>query len=196
MNRKGNCAIKVLLVLGFASSIQSTPTTITAPPVTENVVTHDKDDLRHYFGHCLHKKDVAKCLKTRMIDVMDDVITSNDPMSLKLFNLKMSLNKNPQFQGHYKATDTGRSFEDVVSQKLKSLLESRLISVKVADDAEESEDGNQTNEARKKKGDNKHGMHGMMMSGKAFCKNKFSLELSLFLFRCRHDGIRGANVSF
>lgn len=165
MNRKGNCAIKVLIVLGFVSTIQSTPTTITAPPVTENVVSHDKDDLRHYFGHCLHKKDVGKCLKTRMIDVMDDVITSNDPLSLKLFNLKMSLNKNPQFQGQNKATDTGRSFEDVVSQKLRSLLESRLISVKVADDTEDSIDAGQQNEARKKKGDNKHG-HSMMMSGK------------------------------
>jgi Protein of unknown function (DUF1676) len=161
-----SCAIKVLLVLGFASTIQSTPTTITAPPVTENVVSNDKDDLRHYFGHCLHKKDVTKCLKTRMIDVMDDIITSNDPMSLKLFNLKMSLNKNPQFhQSSHKSTDTGRSFEDVVSQKLRSLLESRLISVKVADDTEEGSDPDQPNEARKKKGDNKHG-HSMMMSGK------------------------------
>jgi Protein of unknown function (DUF1676) len=167
MKVKGNLAIKVLVVLGFVSSIFASPATITAPPVTDNDISSpDKDSLRHYFSHCLHKRDVAKCLKTRTIDVIDDVITSEDPLSVNLFNLKMSLNKNPQFKDSGDVVDTSRSFEDVISQKLKRLLESRLIQVKVADDSDEISTQSEPNEARKKKGGgNKHG-GSMMMSGK------------------------------
>lgn len=168
MKRRQSCALRVLLIIGFiVVSTLATPTTITAPPVvTENLVSHDKDDLRHMFGPCLHKKDVLKCLKHRVVEVVDDVIQSDEPMSLRMFNLKMSLNKNPQFKNVHKS-DTGRSFEDVMSHKLKNLLESRVIQVKVAEDeVNNAEAPSEINEARKKKGGG-GGKHGtMMMSGK------------------------------
>lgn len=162
MNRT-SCATKVLVALGLISTVLATPTTITAPPVaSDNVVPHEKDDLKHIFGHCLHKKDVSKCLKRRVIDVIDDVIQSDDPMSLNLFNVKMSLNKNPKFRENNAAADTGRSFDDIISTKLKSLLESRVIQMKLAGDETDETD---VNEARKKKDGGKHGQT-MMMSGK------------------------------
>lgn len=204
VNRKMNCqqsfALKVLLTIGFiAMSTLATPTTITAPPVvSENLVSHDKDDLKHIFGHCLHKKDVMKCLKHRVIEVVDDVIQSDDSMSLNLFNMKMSLKKNPQFKDAHDVMDTGRSFEDVMSQKLKNLLESRVIQVKLAEDeAENSDAQSELNEARKKKGGG-GGKHGtMMMSGKQNRRHPFSLsffELNAFSFRNGADGVFCSNV--
>jgi hypothetical protein len=117
MNLKVKCAMKVFLFLGFISTILATPTTITAPPVADNIVKQEKDDLKHIFGHCLHKKDVGKCLKNRVVDVIDDMIRTDDPMSVNLFNIKMSLNKNPQFK-EVRGGDTSRSFEDIISQKV------------------------------------------------------------------------------
>lgn len=160
--------MKFLFILGFVVFTSlATPTTITAPPVvTENLVHHEKDDLKQIFGHCLHKKDVMKCLKHRVIDVVDDVIQSDDPMSLNVFNVKMSIKKNPLFKD-VKTSDSGRSFEDVMSNKLKNLLESRVIQVKLAEDEVENvEIPSDVTEARKKKGGG-GGKHGtMMMSGK------------------------------
>lgn len=161
MNRRENYALRAFLLLGFLSSIFATPTTITAPPVADNVVSNDKDDLKQFFGHCLHRKDVTKCLKHRVIDVIDDVTQSEDPLSLNLFNINMSLNKNPHFEESNHAADTSRTFEDIISRKLKNLIESRVIQVKLVDDSKEHSD-----EARKKKDGGKHG-HTMMMSGKS-----------------------------
>lgn len=161
--------MKVFLVLGFIAMASPTPTTITAPPVvTDNVVNNEKDDLKNIFGQCLHKKDVSKCLKHRVIAVIDDVTKNDEPLSVNLFNIKMSLNKDPQYKGiQVAAADTSRTFEDVISQKLKTLLESRVIQVKLADDTKENEEVlTDANEARKKKGGG-GGKHGtMMMSGK------------------------------
>lgn len=184
----------MLLTVGFiAVSTLATPTTITAPPVvSENLVGHNKDDLKHIFGHCLHKKDVLKCLKHRVIEVVDDVIQSDDSMSLNLFNMRMSLKKNPQFKDAHKPSDAGRSFEDVMSQKLKNLLESRVIQVKLAEDEAEN---SEHNEARKKKGGG-GGKHGtMMMSGKQKRRHPLALsifESNFFSFRNGLDGIYGA----
>lgn len=177
-----NCAITFVVFGFFLSSITATPTTITSLPA-ENIVSHNtKDDLRSIFGHCLHKKDVTKCLKRRVVDVIDDVTQSNDPLSATFFNLKLSLNKNPQFkENHVVESDSSRSFEDVITQKLKNLLESRLIQVKLAEDTKENEEvsGND-NEARKKKGGG-GGKHGMMMSGKMFMKFQSLVELDCVL---------------
>lgn len=165
MNRKNYCG--ALVILGFISSIFATPTTITSPPFSDNIVPRERDDLQKIFGHCLHKKDVSKCLKSRMIDVIDDVIQSDDPLSVNLFNINMSLNKNPQFKEIAVAADESRSFEDILSQKLKTLLESRVVQMKLFDDADEApEVSSNVNEARKKKGGGSGGKHGMMMSGK------------------------------
>lgn len=156
--------MKALIILSILSASFATPTTITAPPVSENVVSHEKDDLKDFLGHCLHKKDVSKCLKTRVIDVVDDIIQSNDPLSVNLFNLKMSLNKNPQFREADNIVDTSRAFEDVISHKLKNLLESRVIQVKLADETNEEIRSSVNEEGRKKK-DGGGGKHHMMMTG-------------------------------
>lgn len=161
-------ATKVFLVLGFVcQSILATPTTITAPPVSDKIVPHNtRDDLKSIFGHCLHKKEVTKCLKRRVVDLIDDVTHSDDPLSATFFNLQLSLNKNPQFKEIRVETDStsSRNFEDLITQKLKNLVESRFIQVKLAEDTKENaEVSNDGNEARKKKGGG--GKHGMMMSG-------------------------------
>lgn len=164
-----NYTIKLLVALGFIlSTISASPTTISAPPFSENSVHHPKDSIKSIFGHCLHKKDVVKCLKRRVVDVIDDVTQSNDPLSVELFNLQLSLNKNLQFKGKAEESDSSRSFEDVLSQKLKNLVESRVMQVKVSEDVNEDAvgmSGNILEEARKKKGGG-GGKHGMMMSGK------------------------------
>lgn len=158
-----NCLVGLLLVLKCIHFISATPTTITAPPTTDNVFTHERDDLKELFGHCLHRKNVSKCLKHRVLGVIDDLIKSDDPMSVSLLNVNMSLNKNPHFKEEAETVvDASRSFEDVISQKLKKLLESRVVQVKLAE--EHSEAPLDINEARKKKGGG--GKHGMMMSGK------------------------------
>lgn len=158
--------VKIFVILGLLSRVYSTPTTITSPPLSENVISNDKDYLREAFGQCLHKKNVSKCLKHKFIDVVDDVIKSDDPLSINLFNIKMSLNKNPHFKLD-KTADESRSFEDIISNKLRNLLESRVIQMKLTDDAKDNFESTDVNEARKKKGGgggSKHG--GMMMSGK------------------------------
>lgn len=161
-----NCASKVFLIMGLVfPTMLATPTTISAPPVTENSLPHsnNRDDLKSIFGHCLHKKDVIKCLKRRVVDVIDDVTQSNDPLNATFFNFQLSLNKNPKFKGTHMETDSSRSFDDIISQKLRNLVESRLIQVKLADEAKENDEFS-GDEARKKKGGG--GKHGMMMSGK------------------------------
>lgn len=161
--------MKLVIALGFIlTTITASPTTISAPPFSENSIHHSKDSIKSIFGHCLHKKDVVKCLKRRVVDVIDDVTQSSDPLSVEFFNLQLSLNKNLQFKGKADENDSSRSFDDILSQKLKNLLESRVIQVKVSEDAKEEAVGNSGNvleEARKKKGGG-GGKHGMMMSGK------------------------------
>jgi hypothetical protein len=140
----------------------ATPTTITAPPISKNSIVDDKDDLKHFLGHCLHKSDVSKCLKGRVVNLIDDVLHNDDDWSVNFFNMKMSLSKNPDYKDiAANADETGRTFEDVISQKLKNLMESRVFQVKLADD-DLTTDVEQ-HEARKKK-EGKHG-HMMMMSG-------------------------------
>lgn len=181
MNRKENCALKVLIMLAWLSWTFATPTTITAPPVSENVILNEKDDLKDFLGHCLHKKDVSKCLKARVIDVIDDVINSDEPLSVNFFNLNMSLNKNPIFQKEAEnSVDSSRAFDDIISHKIKSLLESRVIQVKLADE-KNSENPSSVNEARKKKGGGGGGKHTMMMSGEMSSRINFHLfELNVF----------------
>lgn len=157
-----------ILVFCLFSVAVATPTTITAPPVADNLIPHEPE-LKDVLGECLHRKNVSKCLKTRLIHAIDDVIENNDPLSLKLFNVNMSLNKDPKFHFSH-AVDESRSFEDVVSQKLKSLLESRVIQIKLSDETD-------ANEARKKKGGG--GKHGMMMGGKRILVAVCRFELNV-----------------
>lgn len=162
-----NTSKKILCFLGLVSLALATPTTITAPPVSEKAfASHEKDDLKEMFGHCLHKKDVGKCLKHRVVQVIDEVTQSDDPLSVNLFHINMSLNKNPQFKENDNVVDTSRSFEDIIVHKLKNLFESRVIQVKLAEEARDDSDPSLSiNEARKKKDGGKHG--NMMMSGKS-----------------------------
>lgn len=164
MSRKSDSLISVLCVLTILSVTFATPTSITAPPVSDNIVSDEKDNMKYLFGRCLHKKDVAKCLKKRVISILDDVIDNKDPFSVNLFNLNFSMKKNPQFAEDEHVDDTNRAFEDIISQKIKNLIESRVIQVKLAEDVTDNfEVSLNVNEARKKKG--KHG-GGMMMGGK------------------------------
>lgn len=160
MNPKENSLIGVLCILAVASETLATPTTITAPPTSDSIVSYDRYNMKYLFGRCLHKKDVVRCLKRRAVRVLDDIIQSDDPMSVNLFDLNFSLTRNPQFVGADNDVDTHRAFEDIISQKFQNLIESRVIQVKLADDVKEN-----FNEARKKH--NKGGKHGgMMMGGK------------------------------
>jgi hypothetical protein len=165
-----NNLLKLFISLGLVLSLAwASPTTISAPPFSENSPS-PRENLKSIFGHCLHKKDVVKCLKRRAVDIIDDVTQSNDPLSAAFFNLELSLNKNPDFKEKSGENDSSRSFEDILSQKLRQFVESRLISVKVSDDTKENDvDDSVKNldEARKKKGGG--GKHGMMMSGKFQC---------------------------
>jgi hypothetical protein len=162
MNRK-SIAIRLLLISTLCSLVPATPTSITAPPVSKNTVVAEKDDLKQFLGHCLHKGDVAKCLKNRVSELLDEYITSDDEWSMNFFNMKMSLNKNPEFKDSAQlSADKSRTFEDLISKKLKWLMESRVFQVRLADD-DASEKGEGQTEARKKK-EGKHG-HMMMMSG-------------------------------
>lgn len=174
--------ISLLFSLAFILSSIASPTTISAPPFSENHFPQTKDNLKSIFGHCLHKKDVVKCLKRRVVDVIDDVTQSNEPLSASFFNLQLSLNKNPQFKGKSDESDSSRTFEDIFVGKLRNLLESRLIQVKVTEDAEIEDDADESakglEEARKKKGGG--GKHGMMMSGK--CCQNFGRLLNLNVF--------------
>lgn len=169
VKRMKNQLIKLCVLLGFTfTSLLASPTNISAPPISENSRNHSKENLKYAFGHCLHKKDVVKCLKRRVVDVIDDVTQSNDPLSAALFNLELSLNKNPEFKEKSEESDSSRSFdfEDVLSQKLKKFIESRLISVRMLGDTKndvDHESSKNLDEARKKKGGG--GKHGMMMSG-------------------------------
>lgn len=159
-------AIRIFLISILLSVIFATPTTITAPPISKNTINDEKDDLKQFLGHCLHKSDVSKCLKHRVVDVIDEVINSNDEWSVNFFNMKMSLNKNPDFKDDvHMSADTSRTFEDIISQKLKLLMESRVFQMKLVDDNEDK-NVEPTMEARKKK-EGKHG-HMMMMSGEFF----------------------------
>lgn len=159
-----------LLVSSILSIVLASPTTITAPPVTKNIVTDEKDDLKQFLGHCLHKGNVSKCLKNRIVELIDEAITNNDEWSANFFNMKISLNKNPEFKDLIASADQSRTFEDVISQKLKSLMESRVVQVKLSEEDANNDASKNSNEpsnqpeARKKK-DGKHGNHMMMMSG-------------------------------
>lgn len=121
--------------------------------------------MKQFLGHCLHKSDVARCLKNRIVEVIDEAIKSDDDWKMNFFNMRMALNKNPDFKEMTRGVEESRTFEDTISQKLKSLMESRVFQVKLADDGGSNEevDGS-THEARKKK-EGKYGHSMMMMSG-------------------------------
>lgn len=159
---------KIFFILLAISSIFATPTSITAPPLSKNSAAIDKrDDLKQFLGQCLHKSDVAKCLKNRVVELIDETVKSNDDWSMNFFGIKMALTRNPDFKENSLSSETGRSFEDAISQKLKSLMESRMFQVKLSDDdgMNSNEEVEVTHEARKKK-EGKHGHTMMMMSGK------------------------------
>ncbi|KAG5671896.1 hypothetical protein PVAND_002065 [Polypedilum vanderplanki] len=181
MNFK-NIIIGLFVVITLFSLVLTTPTSITAPPVSKNTINDEKDDLKQFLGHCLHKGDVAKCLKTRISDLLDEYITSDDEWSMNFFNMKMSLNKNPEFKEDMQlSADKSRTFEDIISKKLKYLMESRVFQVRLADDdANEKTTNDGQTEARKKK-EGKHG-HMMMMSGMAVMAMMMQLFLSKVAF--------------
>lgn len=169
MNLK-NISLGLLFVQSLISIIVASPTTITAPPTKLNSVTDDKDDLRQFLGHCLHKGNVSKCLKNRIVDLIDEAITNGDEWSTNFFNMRISLNRNPDFKDQMSAGDESRTFEDIISRKLKNLMESRVVQVKLSDEDNGNDANKNSNEqaspleGRKKK-DGKHGNHMMMMSG-------------------------------
>ena len=165
MNPSGNSVIRFVCALAIISAVFATPTTITAPPILDSRVVY-RDDIKYLFQRCVHKKDVAKCLKKQVIRVLDNAIQNNDPLSVNLFNLNFSLNKNPKYMGTDMSVDKNRAFEDIISQKLRNFIESRVIQVSLSDDVMENfEISSNPNEGRKKKhGGGKHG--GMMMGGK------------------------------
>ncbi|KAL7019389.1 hypothetical protein ACKWTF_011108 [Chironomus riparius] len=178
--------LRALLVSSILSIILASPTTITAPPITKNTVTDEKDDLKQFLGHCLHKGNVSKCLKNRIVELIDEAITNNDEWSANFFSMKISLNKNPEFKELEPSADQSRTFEDVISQKLKSLMESRVVQVRLSDEDANNDAGKNSNEpnhpeARKKK-DGKHGNHMMMMSGMAVMAMMIQLFLSKVAF--------------
>jgi len=171
----------LLLLLSCIAVIYATPTTITAPPLSADNLIVEKDDVKNIFRHCLHKSNVSQCFKQRIISILDDVIRNDDPWSLNFFNINLSLSKNPSFNDDETTTatataaaaaantptDRSRSFEDIISQRVKNLLESRVFQIKLAAPAAATADeSNMSDEARKKK-EGKHG-HMMMMSGE-FC---------------------------
>lgn len=167
MDSKSNSVIGVICVVAIISATVATPTTVAAPPFSDNIVSDEREGAKEVFERCLHKKDVTKCLKKQVISVLDDVIQSEDPFSVSLYNLNFSLNKNPQFiETDSDVVDSTRSFVDILGQKLKTLIESRVIQVRLTDEAEKEniDLSLNVNEGRKKKGGGKHG--GMMMGGK------------------------------
>lgn len=173
--------VRIVLAAAVIISVcNATPTSITAPPVSKNTIGDEKDDLKQFLGHCLHKGDVSKCLKNRVAELLDEVITNNEDWSVNFFNMRMSLSKNPDFKEEHASenAEKGRTFEDIISRKLKNLMESRVFQVKLADDDTETKNSNeaQTNEGRKKK-EGKHG-HMMMMSGELIQSNFISLLVS------------------
>lgn len=174
---------KIFLLLLGISAIFATPTSITAPPISKNSIEgHERDDMKQFLGRCLHKSDVAKCLKNRVVDLIDEAVRSNDDWSMNFFGIKMALKRNPDFKENSQSTESSRTFEDIISQKLKNLMESRMFQVKLSED-----DGVNNNEeveaARKKKEGGKHGHTMMMMSGELDgreFKNKFCMKLKKF----------------
>lgn len=165
---------KILIFLLAISTILATPTSITAPPISENSIGIDeKDDMKQFLGQCLHKSDVAKCLKNRVVELIDESIKSNDDWNMNFFGIKMALKRNPDFKENSLSAEMGRTFEDVISRKLKSLMESRMFQVKLSDDDEmnNNEEIEAPYEARKKK-EGKHGHTMMMMSGKGLTFSK------------------------
>lgn len=158
---------KMFLLLLAASAIFATPTSITAPPISKKSIASDeRDDLKQFLGRCLHKSDVAKCLKNRVVELIDETVRSNDDWSMNFFGIRMALKRNPDFQESSPSAESSRTFEDVISQKLKNLMESRMFQVKLSDDGLNNNEELETPyEARKKKEGGKHGHTMMMMSG-------------------------------
>lgn len=162
---------KIFLLLLALTTIFATPTSITAPPISKNSIGSDeRDDLKQFLGQCLHKSDVAKCLKSRVVELIDEAVKSNDDWKMNFFGIKMALKRNPDFKENSLSAESSRTFEDIISQKLKSLMESRMFQVKLSDDDElnNNEEIEAPYEARKKKEGGKHGHTMMMMSGESF----------------------------
>lgn len=162
---------KIFFLLLAISTIFATPTSINAPPISKNSIGSDeKDDLKQFLGQCLHKGDVAKCLKNRVVDLIEVAVRSNEDWSMNFFGIKMALKKNPDFQEISSSAESGRTFEDVISRKLKNLMESRMFQVKLSeDDGMNNNEEIEESEGRKKK-EGKHGHTMMMMSGEGHKK--------------------------
>lgn len=169
---------KIFFLLLAITTIFATPTSIHAPPISKNSVGSDeRDDLKQFLGQCLHKGDVAKCLKNRVVDLIDEAVKSNEDWSMNFFGIKMALRKNPDFQENSSSVESGRTFEDIIGRKLKNLMESRMFQVKLSEDdgMNNEEQTEETHEGRKKK-ESKHGHSMMMMSGE---REKFNMKIFL-----------------
>lgn len=144
---------------------------ITVLSETDKNDVPERNGIRATFGHCLHQKEVLNCLKHQAVNVLDKALKSNDQWEI---NDHMSLNRNPSYNDLETIGDNGRSFEDIIVNKMKNLFESRVFQFKFMNADNVATD---TNEARKKK--DKHGGM-MMMSGN---KNNLSHFLSLSYFK-------------
>ena len=125
---------------------------ITVLSETDNNDIQERNGIKATFGQCLHQKEVLNCFKHQAVNVLDKALKSNDLWEI---NDHMSLNRNPNYNDLETIGDNGRSFEDVIVNKVKNLFESRVFQFKFNADTVTTD----TNEARKKK--DKHG--GMMM---------------------------------
>lgn len=119
----------IVLTLLVAESYQTyVPSTTVSAPV-EFTVEADKPvapkGLKSTLNHCMRQKDILKCMKKYVINVLDDTIT--DPKVWYLSD-NISLKKNPSWaEGDTLVSENGRSFEDIVMQKFRSLFESRVF---------------------------------------------------------------------
>lgn len=171
--------MKCLLLLSVFV-IESLQTYVPQAKVTvlseaDNNDAPERNGIKATFGHCLHQKEVLNCLKHQAVNVLDKALKSNDQWEI---NDHMSLNRNPSYNDLETIGDNGRSFEDVIVNKMKNLFESRVFQFKFMNTDTPASD---TTEARKKK--DKHGGM-MMMSGN---KNNLSHFLSSIelLFKCK-----------
>lgn len=122
----------VLTVLVTKSCQTYVPTTINPVPVEEikKSILEPVEENVSFFGikstvnHCLRQKDMLKCMKKYLLKVLDKAVLNTEDWQLNEF---MSLKKNPDFVMREVVEDNGRSFEDIIQQKLKSIFDSRVF---------------------------------------------------------------------
>lgn len=122
----------VLIVLVTKTYQTYLPTTTVGPiPIKEiKVVPEDVVENVSYFGikstinHCMRQKDMLKCMKKYLLKVLDKAVLNTEDWQLNEF---MLFKKNPDFVLTEVIEDNGRSFEDIMQHKLKSLFDSRVF---------------------------------------------------------------------